>query len=250
MNNKAFTLIELSVVIIIIGLIVAGIVAGQSLIKQIALKSITVENNKFSTAFNSFKLQHDYFPGDFPNAYDLWEASSGLADCDDNSTNTGCNGDGDGLVSWNNETFKIWEHLFLAGLYQKHYLGEPASPAYKYDTAMPRSKHTANKTSYFVGTAWYYNLGTHNAFVVMGLRDTETWPNVAALSAREAKAIDDKIDDGIPTNGKVASLDGDIATSPYSRLNTCANISWSSTSHSTYQLSAGDEPACIVVFYH
>ena len=45
MNNKAFSLIELSIVLIIIGLLVAGITSGQSLIESAKVRKVINEIN-------------------------------------------------------------------------------------------------------------------------------------------------------------------------------------------------------------
>lgn len=60
--RQGFTLLELSIVIVIIGLIVAGISAGQSLVRQASLRSVISDVDKFRTAKNSFKLAYDANP--------------------------------------------------------------------------------------------------------------------------------------------------------------------------------------------
>ena len=52
--RRGFTLIELSIVIVIIGLIVAGVVGGQSVIKQAKLKTIIQDVNKYTVANHMF----------------------------------------------------------------------------------------------------------------------------------------------------------------------------------------------------
>ena len=69
---NGFTLLELSIVIVIIGLIVAGISAGQSLVRQAQIRGLTNEVAQMEVAFNSFRLQYDAIPGDMANAGDYW----------------------------------------------------------------------------------------------------------------------------------------------------------------------------------
>lgn len=86
MQKQGFTLIELSIVLVILGLIVGGIVGGKSLIRQTELQNIVREVNALNTAVNTFKLEYDHLPGDFPEAEDYWGSS--------NATN----GNGDGYI--------------------------------------------------------------------------------------------------------------------------------------------------------
>jgi len=67
-HNSAFTLIELSIVLIIISLIVGGIIGGKSLIHSAEIQSISRDINKNLAAINSFNLQYDALPGDFNEA--------------------------------------------------------------------------------------------------------------------------------------------------------------------------------------
>ena len=88
-TKNGFTLIELSIVIVIIGLIVAGVVGGQALVRQSKLRSIITDHQKIQTSMNAFKLEYNYLPGDIPNASDYW---SGEVD-----------GDGDGYADYGTE---------------------------------------------------------------------------------------------------------------------------------------------------
>lgn len=117
MRNKGFTLLELAIVIVIIGLIVAGISAGQSLVSAAKARSVISESEQYKLAFNNFRLQygHNSFPGDFDQANSYWPGCGvGAAEAD-------CNGDGDSLISRSStaddsEQLRAWQHLSLAGL--------------------------------------------------------------------------------------------------------------------------------------
>ena len=63
-NNKAFSLIELSIVLIIIGLLVAGITGGQSLIYNAKINGAMKEIQNFKQGIFAFKALKDRLPGD------------------------------------------------------------------------------------------------------------------------------------------------------------------------------------------
>ena len=66
-NNKAFSLIELSIVLIIIGLLVAGITGGQSLIESAKIKNLANEIDGWRKALLIFRVKNDRWPGDLDN---------------------------------------------------------------------------------------------------------------------------------------------------------------------------------------
>lgn len=65
--TAAFTLIELSVVLVVIGLIVGGVLVGQDLIKAAAIRATVTQVEQFNTAANTFFGKYGYLPGDMPN---------------------------------------------------------------------------------------------------------------------------------------------------------------------------------------
>jgi prepilin-type N-terminal cleavage/methylation domain-containing protein len=64
MKNSGFTLIELSIVLVIIGFIVGGILTGQSLIDAAAQRAQVSQITKYNTAVNTFRLKYGGLPGD------------------------------------------------------------------------------------------------------------------------------------------------------------------------------------------
>lgn len=55
---RAFTLVELSIVLVIIGLLVGGVLAGTSMLKQSELQTVISDYTKYSTAIAQFTQQY------------------------------------------------------------------------------------------------------------------------------------------------------------------------------------------------
>lgn len=64
-KRKAFSLVELAIVIIIIGLLIAGIMGGASLIKSATLRAVTTEASNYKVAVNAFHTKYNFYPGDY-----------------------------------------------------------------------------------------------------------------------------------------------------------------------------------------
>ncbi len=114
-SSRGFTLVELSIVIIIIGFLIAGIAAGNSLIKQAALNSVVTDLQSYQTAYNNFILRYNAIPGDMKSASTYW--TDGV--CAETATN--CDGDGNGLILFetnagDDETAPAMKELSLAGM--------------------------------------------------------------------------------------------------------------------------------------
>jgi prepilin-type N-terminal cleavage/methylation domain-containing protein len=206
-HEKGFTLVELSIVIVIIALIVAGIAAGQSLVSASKIKAQISDFNNFVVAYNTFKLTYNAIPGDMPNASTFWSGAP--------------NGDGDKKITpsadsanaVSNENIKFFEHLSRAGLIAENYTN-----VWQLGIGYPALK--INK-SYGMIAAGYIS-GPPGAVFLLSDTDVATrYTAVLELNvARPAAAgsayndlygvatpttfanIDNKIDDGIARAGK------------------------------------------------
>jgi prepilin-type N-terminal cleavage/methylation domain-containing protein len=115
----AFTLIEFSVVLVIIGLIVGGILVGRDLIATAEVKQIITDVEKFKTATYTFRDKYSCLPGDCANATTFFGISS--TGCQTAATHSGhvtatggtgtCNGEGHniiGTLNWTGDEEVIW----------------------------------------------------------------------------------------------------------------------------------------------
>src|SRR5579884_1113289 len=64
MKNSGFTLIELSIVLVIIGLITGGILTGRDLIDAAAQRAQISQIQKYNVALRTFQGKYGGFPGD------------------------------------------------------------------------------------------------------------------------------------------------------------------------------------------
>jgi prepilin-type N-terminal cleavage/methylation domain-containing protein len=231
-TRSAFTLVELSIVLVILGLLVGGVLAGQSLIRAAELRAVATEYRNYQTAFSAFKDKYFAFPGDMNNAVKFWGAAAGgTADGYDatcasvTTAATGtetCNGNGNGLMgdlsgaagqSGFYEFWRAWQQLGNAGLIEGRYSGV-SGPGTSYDAVAgvnaPRSKFSGN-----IWTLWSLGAGTwtgvsyfhfnYGNLLYYGGDSSTNMNYTSAMKAEEAFNIDTKIDDGKPNTGRILS---------------------------------------------
>ena len=258
MRHSGFSLVELSIVLVILGLLVGGILAGQSLIRASELRSVTTQHSRFITAIHSFRDKYFALPGDFTKATDFWGTA---ANCPGNASQGStsaltCNGNGDGMIMTSapnsNETYRFWQHLANAGLIEGTYSGVTGDDSYSLTTASTNSPsgklnnslwqiwHVDNSGApAYAAYMWAINFRNH--FILGGARSASL-PRTPIMSPGEAWNIDTKMDDGRPGRGKVVSNAVPSASTGY-----CSEAASTSDFNAAYDLdTAGNQ--CFLVF--
>ena len=241
-SRNGFSLVELSIVLVILGLLTGGIIGGMSLIKAAELRSVAKELNQFQMAISVFQDEYRALPGDMDNAHRYWGLLPGATE-GGTCPNTGsadaltCNGDDDGIVEFGGESRHVWKHLANANLIQGHYSGK-----YEADQ-MPGI--TGPKSGYDNGmwgwgsSYWISNLGqtSENPLILgkPGYPGIEGTVDSPLLSTSHAFNIDSKMDDSLPENGKVQAFD-------VSGAGNCVDSG-------EYKLSEDVPNACTMVFF-
>lgn len=216
MSRSAFTLVELSIVLVILGLLTGGILGGQALIRASQLRAIPQEISRYTSAANAFRDKYMAFPGDMTNATAFWGTAAACpGDFTTPATGTAtCNGDGNrqiGSPSNYAETWRAWQHLANAGLIEGSYSGVQGSAGDATfglaGTNIPRSKTEQQQGYAFIfynqGGAQHFP-GPYNNTLFWGSGNSMDEGTV--LLPEDAWNIDEKMDDGMPGQGKVRSF--------------------------------------------
>lgn len=204
-NTTGFTLIELSIVIVIIGLIVGGIFVGQDLIQQARIRASISQVQEIETTINAYRLKYNAIPGDHKNAYDFFGAACQLSPAN-------CNGDGTSFIddSWVREYYLVWWHIRLAGFR----LSSDEILALGFGGGRITSQLSDRTSHYIVKDGGYYvarpaSKGTNMlVFTEQGMSArNDSWQD-GGVTPYEAMTIDRKMDDAKPTFGRVVAEDG------------------------------------------
>jgi len=183
-SHNGFTLVELSVVLIIIGLIVSGVLIGRFLLENAKVNNTVSQIRDYETAVNLFVIKYGGLPGDL-----RMDAEFGF----DPVTSIQ---KGNGLLTSdesNDENMKFWRHLSQAALIDGSFNGTNT----KYGEGAPLT--ALNKVGMYVASG--INLFPQRNVFVLGLDETD--PNAYHLLPVNSWQIDNKMDDGYPTNGLI-----------------------------------------------
>ena len=116
-RQQGFTLVEIAIVLVIIGLLLGGILKGQEMITQAKIKNVIADFSGVSAAYHGYQDRYRAIPGDDPNAGSRWTTAPAAFP-----------GSGNGVVdgTYNNacpavsiattpESCMWWDHLRRAG---------------------------------------------------------------------------------------------------------------------------------------
>lgn len=220
---RGFSLVELSIVLVIVGLLTGGILLGQNLIRNAEIQGVIKELGKYSDAVVAFRERYAALPGDLPDAGDYWGLiNTTAATCETTASNGSltCNGNGDGQIysgiggtafseRWH-AMIQLKDAGFISGKFNgiagsgdiaHAVIGQnsPSFPASKSGMTITTQAVTSTSDSSFYAPA----VGT--LYHVGGQRSTGSfWTPI--FTPEEVWSIDTKMDDGFPGTGPIRAL--------------------------------------------
>lgn len=186
-GQSGFTLVEIAIVLVIIGLLIGGVLKGREMITNAKIKRIENDFAGVSAAIYAYQDRYGVLPGDDPGAATRFSGTWRAAD----------NGNGNGNISggWNttnngNEARKIWKHLRGAGLI--------AGPVDNTDSSY---QQPSNAFGGLLGIDLnLYNLSGHN--IVFG-----------EIPGDIAQILEARGDDSVPSRGSIQGHNSQTAYS-------------------------------------
>jgi prepilin-type N-terminal cleavage/methylation domain-containing protein len=192
--QKGFTLVEIAIVLVIIGLLLGGILKGQEMITQAKIKNLIADMSGVSAAMYGYQDRYRALPGDDKNAVARW--TTGVTVGTDI---------GDGVISGAYldaspaETAEFWRHLRLAGFVAG------SGPEQPFNAVSGRmGVQTGDGTDATPGPVLGSGSG---ATAVPGISTLLMCS--ANLPDKIAISVDAQMDDGVSTTGTVRSVKQD-----------------------------------------
>ena len=186
-RSSGFTLIEIAVVLVIIGLLLGGVLKGQELISSARVRNLISQQDGIKAAFFGFQDRYRALPGDYASA-----------NANINCNPTCSNGNGNGRIesaatpvnaSVTHEETLVWTHLTAAGFLNGSYTFTDAVAS---DPSTPK-----NPFSSYLDLEYDQTYGPA-APVPPFKHNLKTGAQVPVEIIAE---VDRKIDDGLPYSG-------------------------------------------------
>lgn len=229
-NTRAgFSFLELSIVIVIIGLLLSAVLIGKDSIRQAKLRRFVSQTEEFSNAIKQFKDKYGDLPGDMWNATAIWGTDPDGCPASVNATpkTETCNGNGNGRVydypagADAAEVFRAFQQLSNAEMIRGSFTGSKTLAGVADSVTMD-----LNVPACDLGGAalWlqYYGLNDNTDplyfpmrghFLSCGMLNGSRQVLNPVMSPFEARTMDTKIDDGRPGTGRMTVLKSACATS-------------------------------------
>ena len=241
--QSGFTLVELSIVLVIIGLMVGAILVGRALIQAAEIRATVSQLQKYSTAVNTFRLK---FGGNMPGDM-LGITASQYGFTAGSACMTGAQGfgDGNGLIEaddqnhigqpwidlsyFGGEVILFWSNLSTSNLIDGSVGGNSSTTPISATCTVPFNLDSSNMFKWIppakIGHGGYVFIfspttGTvgpvtnaENYFQISGgsIGVTSQYSLTNALSPYESYSIDTKIDDGHPSSRTVRAAGAGVS---------------------------------------
>jgi prepilin-type N-terminal cleavage/methylation domain-containing protein len=198
--KKAFSLLELAIVLIILALLIATVSSGTALKRGAAIRTVVKEIEEIKIAFDSFITKFKAVPGDFDNASAYWPTNCA-------SLSVSCNGDGDSIIEIYAESFLVWYHLEQANYYNGNFTGEGDGDTQTHSASVNVPKSSFPKAQYAL---YHYHLPEFpdKHIILMGAKTAGDVGKTTVIDANFAFDLDSKIDNGKPSSGRVYGRNG------------------------------------------
>ena len=181
--SRGFTLVEIAVVLVIVGLILGGVFKGQALIDGARVRSLSNEVVGIRTAWYGFQDRYRSLPGDFPNAATQIDSAA-------------VPGNGDGRVDDARERAAVWQQLALAGFIAGDFDGRSGSAGSATDVECGPATCPRNP----FGGAYKISYATQAADARGAAHEIYTGDRIPVGILAE---LDRKLDDGRPDGGRL-----------------------------------------------
>lgn len=228
-NKTGFSLVELSIVLVIIGLLIGGVLAGQSLIESFKLNSQIQQLQQIDTAYYNFRTKFKQIPGD-SSYFVVPGDNDGIIENDKTA-----NAYGSMIIARaTEERANFWKHLGDSEMLNHKYTNtELASSPYVYgrDQDAPKTKLADDgiiTLGFITGNPLTCQRNKVNRMFWL-LRNYNSSNGAGTIPVTLAAALDKKIDDGT-----VSSCDGlmyapliacgNSSVAPYAYYTTTANL--------------------------
>jgi len=177
-----FTLVEIAIVLVVVGLILGGVFKGQALIDSARVRSLTSEVSGIRSAWYSFQERYRSLPGDFPNAATQIDSAA-------------VPGNGNGRIDDGQERAGVWQQLALAGFINGSFDGARSGAGSATDVECGPGSCPKNP---FNG---YYKI-SYSAQAADALEPAHEIYTGDRIPVAILSELDRKLDDGRPNSGR------------------------------------------------
>ncbi|MEM7255294.1 MAG: prepilin-type N-terminal cleavage/methylation domain-containing protein [Pseudomonadota bacterium] len=185
-KQRGFTLVEIAIVLVIIGLLLGGILKGQELINSARVRNMADMNAGIQAAYYGFIDRYRRVPGDWSNV--PAQAAIGVNITGGGNDNGRIDNEAGGELF--KETNALWEQLAKAGFIQGSYNGDATTPS----TNNERTPLNAFNNVVILGrTPDYLDEGSPATRLNMILG--------RGVPVDISRELDVKLDDGVPETG-------------------------------------------------
>ncbi|MBL4589494.1 MAG: prepilin-type N-terminal cleavage/methylation domain-containing protein [Alphaproteobacteria bacterium] len=236
-NESGFTLVELAIVMIIIGLLIGGILKGQQLIANAEISATVSEVKGVDSAISTFREAYAALPGDMSNVAARVPNCSNACARDGNANGSIGDGPGAAHATLANENGAAWAQLAAADMLSNIISTNATTVVTGLTNSIPDASSGgqiqlgftqtgALTSSVIVNTTGGHFLLIDNSGPALAA------PGTASLSQSEAARLDRKLDDGAPNTGSVRAMGAGAAA-------TAANCASTATVTGAYNEAFG-----------